>query len=89
VRPDDFDVQAYQRADLAALGLTEQQCAAALQWVDTTGRPRAGAQAVAGLLRAGPRPVRPLGRLMQLPGLNALAGLAYRTIANNRHRLPG
>ena len=30
-----------------------------------------------------------LGALLRAPGLHALAGLAYRWVARNRHRLPG
>ncbi|MGJ3509755.1 thiol-disulfide oxidoreductase DCC family protein [Enemella sp. A6] len=87
--PSDFVVVPYQRADLAALGLTRQECARALQWVDAVGGLHSGAEAVAGLLRAGPWWSRPVGRLLRLPGCRALARIGYRLIADNRHRLPG
>ena len=87
--PDDFDVTAYQDADLAALGLTAQECDAALQWVAADGRVSSGEDAVAQALRASRMPARPVGALLQLPGVHTVAGLAYRWVARNRHRLPG
>lgn len=78
----------YQRADLAALGLTEQQCHDKVQWVDG-GRISSGHRAIARLLLAGPVWWRPLGRLMLLPPLSWLASAVYDVIAANRSRLPG
>lgn len=88
-RPDDFDVMAWQDADLAALGLTPQQCDEALQWVSGNGRISSAQDAVARVLLQGRWPFRPLGALIALPGMNALAGVVYRWVAANRHRLPG
>ncbi|KRE41922.1 thiol-disulfide oxidoreductase DCC family protein [Knoellia sp. Soil729] len=88
-RPEDYDVTAYQDADLAALGLTAQECDAALQWVSADGRVSSGEDAVAQALRASRMPARPLGALVQVPVVHAIAGLAYRWVANHRHLLPG
>lgn len=88
-RPADFAVSAYQDADLPGLGLTPEQCDEALQWVDGRGRVSSAQDAVARVLLAGRLPFKPLGALMLLPGVNALAGLVYRWVALNRHRLPG
>ncbi|PRY63263.1 putative DCC family thiol-disulfide oxidoreductase YuxK [Knoellia remsis] len=85
----DFAVSAYQDADLDALGLTPEQCDAALQWVGSDGRISTGQDAVARTLLAGRLPFKPIGAAILAPGVNALAGLAYRWVARNRHRLPG
>ncbi|MFC7491772.1 MULTISPECIES: thiol-disulfide oxidoreductase DCC family protein [unclassified Knoellia] len=87
--PTDFTVSAYQDADLGALGLTPQECDEALQWVSSTGRRSSAQDAVARVLLAGRLPFRPLGAVILVPGVNALAGAIYRWVARNRHRLPG
>ena len=45
--------------------------------------------AVARVLLAGRPWLRPVGAAMLAPGVNAVAGMAYRWVALNRHRLPG
>ena len=87
--PDSFSVSAYQHLDLDALGLTPEQCDEALQWVSRDGRVSSAQDAVARVLLAGRLPFRPLGAVILVPGVNALAGLVYRWVALNRHRLPG
>lgn len=88
-RPDAFAVAAYQHLDLEPLGLTPEACDEALQWVAKDGRVDTAQDAVARTLLAGKPGFRPLGALILVPGVNALAGLAYRWVARNRHRLPG
>jgi predicted DCC family thiol-disulfide oxidoreductase YuxK len=88
-RTGDFDVAAYQRTDLGSIGLTAQQCDEALQWVAADGRVSSAQDAVARVLLAGRWWQRPAGELILLPGVNRLAGVAYRWVAANRHRLPG
>jgi predicted DCC family thiol-disulfide oxidoreductase YuxK len=83
------DVRASQELDLAAYGVTEAQCAEALQLVTADGRVYAGHDAIARLLLVSHPLWRPAGLVLLLPGVNALAGVAYRWIARNRHRLPG
>ena len=85
----DFAVSAYQDADLDGLGLTAEQCDEALQWVSSTGRVSSAQNAVARVLLAGRLPFKLLGAVILVPGINALAGVAYRWVALNRHRLPG
>lgn len=85
----DFTVAAWQHLDLAVYGLTPQQCDAAVQWVGADGTVSSAQDAVARTLLAARLPLRPLGLVMLLPGVNALAGLVYRWVAANRHRLPG
>lgn len=89
-RRDDFVVTAYQDVDdLEALGLSARACDEALQWVSASGRVSSAQDAVARVLLAGRPVVKPLGAVMLVPGVNALAGVVYRWVALNRHRLPG
>lgn len=88
LRPD-ATVVAWQSADLAALGLTPEECDAALQWVDASGRTYAAQRAVARLLLASRPAFRPLGLVLRLPVVDPLAGMVYRLVARNRHRLLG
>ena len=101
--PGGFDAVPYQRADLAALGLTLAECRARLQWTTGRGAPgpeserRSGAQAVAALLRAGGRArgglvggaARVVGTLAAHPPLSWVAAGVYAVVAANRSRLPG
>ena len=82
-------VQAWQRLDLPALGLTPEACTEALQYVDADGRVHSAEMAVARLLRVSRPWFRPAGVVLALPGVRTLAGLAYRWVARNRSRLPG
>jgi predicted DCC family thiol-disulfide oxidoreductase YuxK len=83
------DVRASQELDLAAYGVTEAECAEALQFVSRTGAVYAAQDAVAHLLLVSGRIWRPAGHLLRAPGVNALAGVVYRWVARNRYRLPG
>ncbi len=91
VRPrhDSFGVAAYQHLDLAPLGLTIEECDAALQWVAPDGTISSAQDAVARLLLSGRVWLRPVGAVILVPGVNALAGAVYRWVARNRNRLPG
>jgi predicted DCC family thiol-disulfide oxidoreductase YuxK len=79
----------YQRAELASLGLTEAECLTAVRYVARDHRAYAGEDAVAALLMGAGKGWWFLGALMRVPGLHWLAGVAYRWVARNRHRLPG
>ena len=84
----DAEIVAFQLADLAELGLTEEQAAAALQWVEVDGTVRSGHEAIAAMLcTAGPG-WKVAGRALLLPGVSWLAARAYRLVAENRNRLP-
>jgi predicted DCC family thiol-disulfide oxidoreductase YuxK len=80
---------AWQSTDLAALGLTEEECKAAVQFVDGGGRISSGAAAAARVLIVAGFPYSIVGRIMLLPGIRAVASAAYRWVANNRHRFKG
>jgi predicted DCC family thiol-disulfide oxidoreductase YuxK len=86
IRPD-AEVIAWQFADLAALGVSEQQAADALQWVEPGGTIHSGHRAVAAMLASAGPVWRLAGRFLLLPGISWAAARAYRLIADNRHRL--
>ena len=79
----------WQEADLAALRTTEERASHEVLWVAGSGRVFGGAAAVAELFRQCRFPWWLLGVLMSAPVLRGLAELGYRSIARNRHRLPG
>jgi predicted DCC family thiol-disulfide oxidoreductase YuxK len=87
-------VEAWQRLDLASLGLTADRCADAVQWVGVDGEVAAGPAAIARLLRQAGGPSgrlvwRPAGAILAARPVLSLAWPAYRLVARNRHRLPG
>jgi predicted DCC family thiol-disulfide oxidoreductase YuxK len=95
--PGSIEVVPYQHAYLNGLGVTEADCASAVQWVPRDGQRQHGAAAIAAALRAGGagRPdwvgwsARATGAITAVPPLAWLAALAYRWVSANRHRLPG
>ena len=82
-------IEPFQLADLEPLGVTTEQCAAALQWIGADGRRAEGERAIAQVLVDAGTGWRILGRLLRLPGVSWCAGVVYRWVARNRHRLPG
>lgn len=82
-------VQPWQFLDLQRLGLTEQQCNEAVQWVAADGTVASAEGAVIAALRHAGGVWSVLGRLLALPGIRRLAGMLYRWVARNRTRLPG
>ncbi len=89
-RPGDgLVISAYQDLDLAPLGLSAAQCDEALQWVAPDGTVSSAQNAVARLLLRGRLWQRPAGLVLLMPGVNWVAGVVYRWVAANRHRLPG
>ena len=84
----------WQFADLAALGVGRAECEEAVQWVEPGQPPLAGPLGIAALLRASTGPLgrlvwRPLGLVLGLRPVLAIAWPAYRWVARNRDRLPG
>ena len=88
IRPD-AEIVPWQFADLAELGVSEEQATAALQWVQADGTIHAGHEAVAAMLGSSGPIWRIVSRILLLPGISWMAAQAYRLIASNRHRLPG
>ncbi|GAB3281483.1 hypothetical protein GCM10027456_74780 [Kineosporia babensis] len=82
-------VEPWQRLDLAAYGLGVEACVEALQYVDADGKVYAAELAIAQLLKASRPWARPAGYVIALPGVRSVAGVIYRWVARNRHRLPG
>ncbi len=80
---------AWQQTDLAALGLTAEQCMAAVQWVGPTGAIASGSDAAARVLIVAGLPWNIVGRLMFLPGIRPILQRAYRWVAENRRRFRG
>ena len=82
--------EAFQDADLAALGLTRPEAEAALQFVPPGGPAVAGHLAVAALLMGQGRfGWRLAGAVLTVPPISWTARLAYRWIAGHRYLLPG
>ena len=88
IRPR-VNMQPWQFLNLADYGLTEEQCAEAVQFVATDGRIHSGSRAVTGLLRTANRPWPWIAALADSPGIAPIAASAYRLVARNRYRLPG
>lgn len=82
------DFIAWQDADLDALGLTDEQCRGAVQWVDHIGT-FSGGRAVARALIKSPYPWTVLGALAQLPLLDRVVDRAYVWVADHRGQLVG
>ena len=89
VRDGFTHVAPWQLLDLDALGLTEDQCRAAVQWVGESGQVVSGHAAIAATLRAGHHVWRPIGSLLMAPGFSWLAKHAYAWVADHRYALPG
>ena len=89
VRDGSTRVTPWQRLNLAELGLTADQCIAAVQWVGDDGRVRSGHAAIAATLRAGHLVWRPVGALLVAPGFSWLAARLYSWVADHRYSLPG
>lgn len=85
--PADASVVASQQADLAAVGLTEQQATDAAWWIDCDGTQHRCHRAIAAALRACGGAWARLGRALTWPGISLLAAGVYELIARNRHRL--
>ncbi len=85
----DAEIVAWQLTDLAELGITEEQAADAVQWVQIDGTVRSGHEAIAAILSTAGRIWKVIGRMILLPGVSWIAAKAYRLVADNRYRLPG
>lgn len=71
-----------------ALGLTEEQCTAAVQYVDERHRLSGGAAVAAALCRCH-QPYRVVGTVAGAPLLRPWVERIYGWVAEHRHRLPG
>ena len=82
-------VEPWQFLDLDALGLSEEQCRQAVQWVAADGTILAAERAVIAALRHAGGVWRALGTVLGVPGVRHAAGALYRVVAHYRHRMPG
>ncbi|MHB8274462.1 MAG: thiol-disulfide oxidoreductase DCC family protein [Dermatophilaceae bacterium] len=89
VRDRSTRVVPWQRLDLDELGLTADQCRAAVQWVGQAGQVASGHTAVAAALRSGHPVWRPVGALLVAPGFSWLAARLYAWVVAHRDALPG
>jgi predicted DCC family thiol-disulfide oxidoreductase YuxK len=81
------DVVALHDADLDRLGVADRDARRALQWIGADGERHQGHRAIAAWLSGTGH--RKIARLLTAPGVDAVAGLAYRFVATNRRRIPG
>ena len=80
---------AWQQANLGDLGLTAEQCNAAVQFVSADLRISSGSDAAARVLIVAGLPFNIAGFIMLAPGVRIIAQWAYRWVANNRRRFKG
>ncbi|BBH64285.1 hypothetical protein ACTI_09700 [Actinoplanes sp. OR16] len=87
--PTTAKVVPWQFADLAELGLTVDECEAAVQWVGADGVTAAGPDAIALLLKDAGRFWTVPGSVLGLRAVRAAAWPAYQWVADHRHLMPG
>jgi predicted DCC family thiol-disulfide oxidoreductase YuxK len=86
--PSAAIVQPWQRADLDRIGISEQACRDAVQWVDDERR-SSGPVAFADYARTSTRGWRAIGRVVGSRVGLTVAWPVYRWVSRNRSRLPG
>ena len=96
--PTAARIDPWQFSDLASLGLTMEQCDAAVQWVPAVGQNavgekavgenKSGPDAIAALLRTSRWYWRVAGRVLGARPVLALAWPVYRWVARHRDRMP-
>jgi predicted DCC family thiol-disulfide oxidoreductase YuxK len=79
----------WQTVAIEPLGVTVEQCDAAVQWIAQDNSVTSGPQAISRLLVDAGSIWRPLGWMLRISPLRWLAEPIYRLIARNRHRMPG
>ena len=84
-----YAVVPWQSVNLAAIGLTPQQCQEASWYVAFDGSLHRGSDGIGRALREGAIRQRPLGVLLTLPAVRVLARIVYRWVAQNRYLMPG
>lgn len=92
-----WEAVAFQFADLAALDalaggrgeVSAERAEREVLWVTPSGRVYGGAQAVARLLMRSGGAWAYLGAVLTAAPVRPVAGVVYRWVARNRHRMPG
>ena len=85
----DVDVATLQSVDLGALDVSAQRAVSEMPFVHADGSVVYGHRAIAAALRTGPAPLRVIGRIITLPGVDPIAKLTYGWVARHRQQLPG
>ncbi|MFE6410995.1 thiol-disulfide oxidoreductase DCC family protein [Streptomyces sp. NPDC057837] len=88
VRPR-CETVAWQHADLASLGLTEERARYEALWVTPAGQVYGGVRAVAKILLSAGGAWSVAGAVLVLPPVRWVAHGVYRLVARHRGRLPG
>jgi predicted DCC family thiol-disulfide oxidoreductase YuxK len=83
----DAEIVAWQLTGLDELGITEEQAADAVQWVQIDGTVRSGHEAIAAVLNSAGGIWKIIGHILLLPGISLMAAKAYRLVVRNRYRL--
>jgi predicted DCC family thiol-disulfide oxidoreductase YuxK len=87
--PTPARVEAWQLTDIAALGLTVEECDAAVQWSTSATQHSSGPAAIADLLKSSRPWWRVAGHLLSLRPVLWVAWPVYRWVARNRDKMPG
>lgn len=87
--PTPARVEAWQLTDIAALGLTVEECDAAVQWSRSATQHSSGPEAIADLLKSSRPWWRVAGHLLSLRPVLWAAWPAYHWVSRNRDKLPG
>ena len=85
----DVTIASIQETDLAAYAVDAERAVWEMPFVATDGRVAYGHRAWAGVLAAGPVPLRWLGALLDSRMISPLAARVYRWVAEHRSSLPG
>ncbi len=85
----EAEIVPWQLTDLAELGLTEEQAADAVRFVQADGTICSGHVAIAAALKSARGIWKVIGRGLLIPGISWVAARVYRLVADNRYRLPG
>lgn len=87
---ESVQVSPYSEMELGSLGLTEEDCQHAAQWVTRSGTVRSGSDAIAESLVATRSPLlEVLGRIIMSGLFQPWSQAGYRWVANHRSLLPG
>lgn len=79
----------YQYVDLPSLGTSAERAEREVLWINESGQVVGGAQAIGRWLERSPGPLKVIGKVIRIPGFRQIAGVIYRGVAKNRHRIPG
>lgn len=81
--------QPWQWLDLETYGVSRDDCERAVQFVDADGRVHSAERAIARTFVHAGAGWAILGNALLIPGVRHLAGVVYRWVSANRHRMPG